>query len=257
MTRHIDFEAIENFRDFGGYATGCGRGLASGRLYRSGHHALATDGDLARLQALGVAAIVDLRQATEREREPSRRWAGFAGEVVENDILSTQDWVAELEASPLTAESLVADTMRHYRINVFEPRLIDLFGRFLRAVGDANGAVVVHCAAGKDRTGLACAFLHHIAGVHHDDMVADYLLTNDESRLERKMAQAGAFVERVVGRRPSDAALRAWVQVYPEFLDAAFDEIRGRCGSVDRYLEEVLGVDAALRERLHARVLGG
>ncbi|WP_296600336.1 tyrosine-protein phosphatase [Phenylobacterium sp.] len=257
MTRHIDFDAIENFRDFGGYATGCGRGLVSGRLYRSGHHALATDQDLARLQALGVAIIVDLRQATEREREPSRRWGGFEAAVVENDILSHQDWVAELEVSPLTAESLVADTMRHYRINVFEPRLIDLFGRFLRAVGDAEGAVVVHCAAGKDRTGLACAFLHQIAGVHHDDMIADYLLTNDESRLERKMAQAGAFVERVVGRRPSDEALRAWVQVYPEYLDAAFDEIRGRCGSIDRYLADVLGVDAEARDRIGARVLGG
>jgi len=256
MIRHIDFEAIENFRDFGGYATGCGRGLVSGRLYRSGHHAHATEDDLARLRTLGVVAIVDLRQANEREREPSRRWAGFDGLVVENDILSSLDWVSELAASSLTAESLVADTLKHYRANVFEPRLIDLFGRFLRSVAVADGAVVVHCAAGKDRTGLACGFLHHIAGVHHDDMIADYLMTNDESRLERKVAQAGGFVERLVGRRPSDEALRAWVQVYPEFLDAAFDEIHSRCGAIDRYLEDVLGVDVALRERLHERVLG-
>lgn len=256
MTRHVDFEAIENFRDFGGYGAVCGRRLVAGRLYRSGHHALATDGDLAKLQGLGVAVIVDLRQASEREREPSRRWTGFGARLVENDILSSQDWVDELMASPLTAESLVGDTLRHYRMNVFEPRLVDLFGRFLHAISDAEGPVVVHCAAGKDRTGLACAFLHHIVGVHHDDMIADYLLTNDETRIERKMAQAGGFVERLVGRRPSDEALRAWVQVYPAFLDAAFDEIRGRCGSTDRYLEDVLGVDAATRERIQQRLLG-
>ena len=256
MTRHIDFDAIENFRDCGGYATACGRGLKAGRVYRSGHHAHATEADVARLQALGLAAIVDLRQPDERAREPSRRWGGFDALVIESDLLATTNWVAELEVSPLTAEALVADTMRHYRMNVFEPRLIDLFSRFLHSVGTAEGAVVVHCAAGKDRTGLACAFLHHIAGVHHDDMIADYLLTNDESRLERKMAQAGGFVERLLGRRPSDAALRAWVQVYLEFLDAAFDEIRGRCGSVDGYLEAVLGVDAVLRERIHDRLLG-
>ena len=256
MTRHIDFDLIENFRDFGGYDTRCGRGLRAGRLYRSGHHALATDADLERLRALGVVAIVDLRGPSEREREPSRRHAGFSGVVIENAIAPTTDWITELEASPLTAEALVADTLRHYRINVFEPRLVDLFGRFLRAVGEADGPVVVHCAAGKDRTGLACAFLHHIAGVHHDDMIADYLLTNDEGRIERKMENARAFVDRLLGRRPSDAALRAWVQVYPEFLDAAFDEIRGRCGSVDVYLETVLGVDAAARERIHERVLG-
>ncbi|HEX7948219.1 MAG TPA: tyrosine-protein phosphatase [Phenylobacterium sp.] len=256
MTRHIDFDLIENFRDFGGYDTRCGRGLRTGRLYRSGHHALATDADLERLRALGVVAIVDLRGPSEREREPSRRHAGFSGVVIENAIAPTTDWITELEASPLTAEALVADTLRHYRINVFEPRLVDLFGRFLRAVGEADGPVVVHCAAGKDRTGLACAFLHHIAGVHHDDMIADYLMTNDEGRIERKMENARAFVDRLLGRRPTDAALRAWVQVYPEFLDAAFDEIRGRCGSVDVYLETVLGVDAAARERIHERVLG-
>ena len=256
MTRHIDFEAIENFRDFGGYATACGRGVVGGRLYRSGHHALATDGDLERLHGLGVTAIVDLRSPGEREREPSRRHPAFAGVVIDNAIAPTTDWVAELLASPLTGEALVADTLRHYRINVFEPRLTDLFGRFLRAVGEADGAVVVHCAAGKDRTGLACAFLHHIAGVHRDDIIADYLMTNDESRIERKMENAGAFVETLLGRRPTDDALRAWVQVYPAFLDAAFDEIRGRYGSVDVYLETVLDVDAALREAIHARVLG-
>jgi len=256
MSRHIDFDLIENFRDFGGYGAGGGQGLRTGRLYRSGHHALATDADLERLRALGVVAIVDLRSPNEREREPSRRYPGFAGAVIDNAIAPTTDWMAELAESPLTAEALVADTLRHYRINVFEPRLVDLFGRFLRTVGEADGAVVVHCAAGKDRTGLACAFLHHIAGVHHDDMIADYLLTNDERRIERKMENARAFVDRLLGRRPSDAALRAWVQVYPEFLDAAFDEIRSRCGSVDGYLENVLGVDARLRGAIHERVLG-
>ena len=256
MTKHIDFDAIENFRDAGGYGTACGRGLRAGRIFRSGHHAHATEADLARLRALGVAAIVDLRQPNERAREPSRRWDGFDGLVIENDILSRTDWVTELEASPLTAASLVADTMRHYRVNVFEPRLIDLFSRFLASVGAAEGAVVVHCAAGKDRTGLACAFLHHISGVHPDDMIADYLMTNDESRLDRKMAAAGGFVEGLIGRRPSDEALRAWVQVYPEFLDAAFDEIRTRSGSIDGYLETVLGVDAGLRDRIHERLLG-
>ncbi|MBW8815118.1 MAG: tyrosine-protein phosphatase [Caulobacterales bacterium] len=257
MSRHLDFEGIENFRDFGRYGAAAGRRLKAGQLYRSGHHALATDADLAQLKGLGVAAIVDLRQPNERAQAPSRRWPGFDGEVIENDMGIARDWLAELQASPLTAEALLADTRRHYRSNVFEPRLIDLFGRFLRAVAAADGGVVVHCAAGKDRTGLACAFLHHIAGVHPDDILADYLLTNDEARLDRKVASAGEFVESLTGRRPADSALRVWVQVYPEYLDEAFAEIRERCGSIDAYLETVLGLDARLRGRIHDKVLNG
>ena len=58
---------------------------------------------------------------------------------------------------------------------------------------------MVHCAAGKDRTGLICALTHHIAGVSHEDIIADYLLTNDESRLARKMDFLGPWIEKQVG----------------------------------------------------------
>jgi protein-tyrosine phosphatase len=258
MPRHIDFDSIENFRDFGGYGTACGRGVVSGRLYRSGHHSLATDEDLAQLKALEVRAIVDLRNPFEREREPGRRWADFDAEVIESDLMSDRpDWVETMKASPLTGGWWYANTLDHYRDHAFEPRHVDLFRRLFRAIGEGEGAVVVHCAAGKDRTGVACALVHHVAGVHHDDMVADFLLTNDESRLERKIASARAFVERTTGRTTSEEALRVAVQVYPEYLDTTFASIRERCGTVDAYLETVLGVDAPLRAKIDARILGG
>jgi protein tyrosine/serine phosphatase len=257
MDRHIDFEGIENFRDFGGYATACGRGLARGKLYRSGHHSAATDADLARLKALGIAAIVDLRHPKEREREPSRRWDACEARVICNDIASERpDWVEKLHDKPLTADWFYEDGLDFYRDGAFEPRHVDMFRRFLHAAGESEGAVVVHCAAGKDRTGIACALLHHVAGVHRDDLMADYLLTNDESRIERKIAQVGPWLETNVGRRPSDEALRVAVSVFPAYLETTFAAMEARCGSVDGYLEQVLGVDAALRERVHARVIG-
>ena len=257
MPQHIDFEAIENFRDFGGYATACGLGVKAGRLYRSGHHNLATDADLARLRELGVGAIVDLRNRFEREREPGRRWSAFDAEVIESDLMSDQpDWVEVMKASPLTGDWWYENTLDHYRDHAFEPRHIDLFRRMFRIIGEGTGAVVVHCAAGKDRTGVACALVHQVAGVHHDDIIADFLLTNDETRLERKMAASRAFVERIAGRSCSDEALRVAVQVFPEYLDSTFGSIRDRCGTIEGYLETVLGLDSALRTRIHERVLG-
>jgi protein-tyrosine phosphatase len=68
MTRHIDFEGIENFRDFGGYDTRFGRPMKTGLLYRSANHAYATDADLARMAELNLAAIIDLRRRFERDR---------------------------------------------------------------------------------------------------------------------------------------------------------------------------------------------
>ena len=257
MLRHIDFDAIENFRDFGGYETACGRGLVAGRLYRSGHHAFATEGDLARLKTLGVGAIADLRLASERAREPGRRWDGFDAEVIESDAVSgTPDWVEAMKASSLSADWWYQSTLAHYRLHAFEPRHVEVFRRLLRHIADGEGAVVVHCAAGKDRTGVACALVHHIAGVPHEAMIADYLLTNDESRIARKMAHTAAFVEAVAGRRPTDEAMRTAVSAFPEFLDAFFESVREAHGSVDAYLEAVLGVDAALRDRIRERILG-
>ena len=256
MTRHIDFEGIENFRDFGGYDTAHGRPLKRGLLYRSANHAYATDADLARMAELELAAIIDLRRPEERAKEPSKRWPGFGAAVIENDILSDHaDWVSAMQDAEVDADWFFNDGMTYYRRAPHEPRHIDLFSRYFHTLAEASGPIVVHCAAGKDRTGLICALTHHVAGVHADDIMADYLLTNDESRLARKMSFLGPWLRDTVGKQVDEAGLRVAVSVQPQYLETAFAVIREAHGSLDGYLSEVLGVDVALRERLHARLL--
>jgi len=258
MDRHLDFEAIENFRDFGGYATAGGAGLKPRLLFRSGNHAYATQADLERLGALAPAAIIDLRRTEERAREPSRRPPGFAGRVIENDIGSEHpDWSVTLKgAGEITAEWFFADALGFYRRVAFEARHLDLYRRYFEALAEADGPIVVHCAAGKDRTGLICALTHHLAGVHRDDIVGDYLLTNDESRMGRKIAFLGPWLEAQVGVRCAEAALRVAVSVHPQYLETAFSEIEAAYGSIDGYLETALGVDAPLRARIQEKLLG-
>lgn len=258
MIRHIAFEGIENFRDFGGYDTACGRGLKAGLLFRSANHAYATEADLAALRDLGVATIVDLRRRRERDREPSRRWEGFAATVIENDLEGLEaDWAEALkEAERIDAEWFREDSLGFYRRAPYADRHVDLFRRYFQTLGHTEGAVVVHCAAGKDRTGFICALTHHIAGVHRDDTLADYLATNNEDRMAHRMGFLGPWIQDLTGRTLDDSALRQAVSVHESFLDAAFAEVAEQHGSVDRYLEEVLGVDAELRERIEARILG-
>ena len=257
MIRHLDFEGVENFRDFGGYATACGRGLKPGLLYRSANHSRATDADLDALQALGLRVVVDLRRKLERDREPSRRWAGFQAEVIENDIEGEhKDWAEFLAESDLSPQWFRKDSLVFYRQAPSDPRHIDLFSRYFRSLAAADGPILVHCAAGKDRTGMICAFTHHIAGVHRDDILADYLLTNDEARIARRAEGFAKWVSEKFGRHLPDQAARTALSVSPEYLESALDAIDGAYGSLDAYIQTALGVDAALRDRIHGRLLG-
>lgn len=87
MTSRIHaYEAIENFRDYGDYASRHGGRVAGGRLFRSAHHGAATETDLRSLAALGLATLVDLRRPQERDGQPSRRHEGFAAQVILCDL---------------------------------------------------------------------------------------------------------------------------------------------------------------------------
>jgi protein tyrosine/serine phosphatase len=256
MTRHIPLQGVENFRDFGDYAAGEGR-LKKGVLFRAAHQAQATDEDLAAMAGLGIVTIVDLRRPNERERDPSRRWEGFAAEVIDNDLGVTGEdpWHAFLRSSDLSVESVRGYLVEYYRRAPFKARHLDLFRRYFQAVGAAQGPVLIHCAAGKDRTGLLAALTHHVAGVNDDDLIADYLLTNNEERFALRGPRFADLLEAELGRRPSDAAMRVAMGVEADYLATAIAEMKAQYGSIDGYLEQAVGLDAAGREAVRAHIL--
>jgi protein tyrosine/serine phosphatase len=256
MSRRIAFEGIDNFRDFGDYAAGPRR-LKPGLLYRSGHPARATDADLARLADLGLAVIVDLRRANERERDPVRRWPGFAAQVIENDLgqETLDEWADFIATSDLTVGSFRSYMLDYYAKAPFQSRHIDLYARYFHALADAEGPVLVHCAAGKDRTGILCALTHHLAGVSDDDMFEDYLLTNEPERLAARLPMIREVIQTNTGRVASDEALMTAMRVEAEYLAEALQAMRGAHGSLDGYLDQALGLDGPLRDRLHERML--
>ena len=256
MTRKLPFATIENLRDFGDYAAGH-RHMKKGVLYRSAHQAEASDEELDALAALGLSLIVDLRRPGERQRAPSRRWKGFAAEVIANDHPEEGDdpWQTFMKEAEITADSMRRYMVDYYHAAPFEHRHVDLYTRWFQRLGETEGATLVHCAAGKDRTGILCALTHHIAGVHPDDIMADYLLTNDEERFARRMPLFAAHVEELTGRRPDDAAMRTTMGVEPEYLETALAVMIARHGSIDGYLTEALGVDSARRAAIERRIL--
>ncbi len=104
--------------------------------------------------------------------------------------------------------------------------------------------MLIHCTAGKDRTGMVVALIHHALGVSRDDIVADFMLSSREPGL---MAMAPALVEEV-GSTISLTLAEHLLDVRPSYLSAFLDEIEA-LGSIDTYLDTI-GLNAAGRERL-------
>src|SRR5580658_6407401 len=151
MTRHLRLEGVENFRDFGDYPVAGGGRLRRGALYRSASHGRATDADLERIAALSLATIVDLRRPGERQRDPARRPAGFAGTIIENDegeSAEADPWWTFVNSCDLSEAAFRGYLLDYYTAAPFAPRHLDLFARYFRALAEAEGPVLIHCAAG-------------------------------------------------------------------------------------------------------------
>ncbi|OYW26963.1 MAG: protein tyrosine phosphatase, partial [Caulobacter sp. 12-67-6] len=118
-----------------------------------------------------------------------------------------------------------------------------------------RGPVLIHCAAGKDRTGILAALTHHVAGVSDDDVIDDYLLTNDPVRFERRGPKFMEIIHELTGRTPTEAAVRAAMGVEAQYLAAAFAAMKDQFGSLDGYLEQAVGLNADTREAVRAHIL--
>ena len=159
----LETQGIHNFRDFGGWLGADGRQVRTGLLYRSGQHVEASDADLAAIDALDIRTVIDLRGEGERARNPCRRVEGWDGDVL--------FYEGETSSSPphmdIGPDTSAADFARERMLAVYtrmpdNPAMIDMFGRYLTILAQREGASLVHCYAGKDRTGVAATMLLHI-----------------------------------------------------------------------------------------------
>jgi protein-tyrosine phosphatase len=226
-------KTINNFRDCGGYATTDGLRLQTGRLYRSGTLDGAREADLRKLQTFGLKTIIDLRGPQEKKKElPHINGARRIDLPIELET-RTREKVQPLMTKRGAEGEVVEILKQMYRDLADEawPQASQLFKILLSA--DAY-PVLIHCRAGKDRTGFMCALVQQAVGVERASVFQDYLKTNDHfvlvtPRIERMMKIFS------LGRLQIEN-IRASLSAREEYLQAAFDQIDQCHGGMTAYL---------------------
>ena len=239
--RHLKLQGASNFRDLGGYPTHDGRSLRWRRIFRSNHLGHLTTADIDIVRGLGVRSAFDFRGIEER--------AGAAcglAEIAVHSLPIEPTVVAALRAefaagslSASVAREIMRESYRNYvRHNTHSFRA--LFGHLVQD----HAPLVIHCTAGKDRTGFACALILHALDVADEVIADDYLLTN---RFYRRDPSSAIDL-------PDDVR-QAIGTVDATFLAAGFDAVRADYGDLETYFTDGLNVGERERADLKARYL--
>jgi protein-tyrosine phosphatase len=240
--RHLNLAGASNFRDLGGYPAKDGRTVRWRQIFRSNHLGHLTDADIEVLRPLGLRSAFDFRGAEERVLA----MCGLQ-EIVVHSLPIEPTVVAALRArlasgvalSSADALDVMRDSYRNY-VRYNTPSFRALFAHLV----EDRAPLVIHCTAGKDRTGFACALILHALGVPDDLIAEDYLLTN---RFYRRDSSASSDL-------PDDVR-QVLGSVETSFLAAAFDAVNADYGGLESYFGDGLGVGAQQRARLAARYL--
>jgi protein-tyrosine phosphatase len=252
----IDLEGAVNVRDVGGMPTADGGETVYRRLLRSENLQELTAEDIALLvDEIGVTTVVDLRSTRELMTEGPAPLDAVDGvqhahHPVLKEFLDASDTVAAallLTAQQEDAERYPDDLMTGHYLGYLENRPEEVVGA-LRSIVTAPGAAIVHCAAGKDRTGVIVALALSVAGVEPEVIVADYVATNERieaiiERLSRSKMYGGD-----VGRRPVSAH-----ETRAETMRAFLQQLDARYGGVPKWLADngfTADETAQLRDRL-------
>ncbi|MDB5967975.1 MAG: protein-tyrosine-phosphatase [Hydrocarboniphaga sp.] len=255
----LQLEGIPNFRDVGGCRSRDGRRLRRGRIFRAPLMDSLAGEDLQRLQAAQLGMVCDLRGVDERARAPQAWLQGLdlhdAHVDVNNHHLraATEAIVQLIVAEPDTGKMLALMEHNYRRMpESFHGRCGVVVDYLL---GDTTRPLVIHCAAGKDRTGFLVALLLLALEIEESAIYDDYLLSAQAASVAAMWEHGKTLLNKALNREPDPLLIQLVCGVQREYLAAAIDQLRIDYGSVDAYLEQALGLTPERRVLLHRRLL--
>ena len=229
LERHYLFEGCFNFRDIGGYLNQDGRRVKKGLYFRAGRQDRMTDKDLAQLSELNISTQIDLRKQEEVLDQGRGPLEAMGANYINIAVIP--------EGGSDKLNKLVGDTgisgKRYLGYLEFGPTSwLRLFGILAE---QENLPVLLHCTAGKDRTGVSTAFLLSVLGVSREVIEADYLLTNLDTERQAD------FIESTVGYPEGyDREKMITIAGVPQDAMKDFlDGVESKWGSVVEYLQKI------------------
>ena len=236
--REVKLQGAVNFRDVGGYATNDGHHVKFHKVYRSADISKLTDNDLVIIADKKIIDVVDLRGVNESKMAPDKLNPGMdyilcpAGSDAD-----LSNWMKQISTLKSGGDSMM---ITYYSNTKFlADRYKPLFAKLNSLPNDS--ALLLHCTAGKDRTGIGTALILYVLGVPYPVIVQDYLATNyyREQDNEQKIKQMVTYMH------INEEVAKDLMSARKEYLDATFDAINKQYGSVNNYLKTEMGLSDA------------
>lgn len=247
----LDLDGTLNFRAVAAYPARGGK-LKAGTLYRSGEfHGIGESG-IAGMRRLAVTTVFDLRSDSEKKRRPSPLLSlpDFRVATVPHDVRHG-DLRAALSDAQSTPEACAGAMKAIYED--LPDRFAPIYASYFRTVLECPLPVALHCAAGKDRTGVGMALLLDLLGVSRADIMDDYLKTNAVRELLRERFSNH---NSALGYVPhADRLVEPVIAADPDYLAAAFATIERDFGGMEHYVRGRLGLAADEIERLRSALV--
>ena len=251
--RALALQGGTNFRDFGGYHTTDGRQVKWGKLYRSGHMSRLSDEDVEYLAKLAIRCCCDFRRSEEQHNEPTRLPDHTTIVNLTVDPGSVGEFFARVR-DRAAEESHMADAMVAINREMVLDHQACYRQMFEELLALEEGALLINCSAGKDRTGYGAALILSALGVSRDIILHDYMLSSRYYQIEREIDRViNKYGAQVDGQLTAEL-VRPMMEAREEYLSAAFTAIDKHYATTENYLEQALGIGPQERELLRERL---